>query len=40
MPPTLANGKVCYIELPAVDDPAGNIIGLYQDPGRPTASEK
>jgi hypothetical protein len=21
MPPTLANGKVCYIEIPAVDIP-------------------
>jgi len=37
MPPTLANGKICYIEIPAVDvrrDPAGNVIGLYQQPAR------
>lgn len=41
MPPTLANGKICYIEIPATDvarsqrdfrDPAGNVIGLYQEP--------
>lgn len=62
--PTLANGKICYVELPALDiqrsanfyakafdwkveplgpdapatiarfrDPAGNVLGLYQDPG-------
>jgi hypothetical protein len=43
MPPTFANGKICYLEIPAVDvgadapeitarflDPAGNVIGLYQ----------
>jgi len=45
MPPTVANGKICYVEIPATDvrrsadfyqavfrDPAGNLIGLYQQP--------
>jgi predicted enzyme related to lactoylglutathione lyase len=56
MPPTLGNGKICYLEIPTVDarrsaafyagvcgwrlrerrdgsfrDPAGNVIGLYQE---------
>jgi predicted enzyme related to lactoylglutathione lyase len=67
MPPTLGNGKVCYLVYIMVDsvaatvdavlanggeivqpigvdapeitarfrDPAGNVIGLYQDPSRP-----
>ena len=59
MPPTLANGKVCYIclltqggevvqpigaDAPEVTarfrDPAGNVIGLYQEPGRSAASKQ
>jgi catechol 2,3-dioxygenase-like lactoylglutathione lyase family enzyme len=75
MPPSLANGKICYVEVPAVDvprsvafyeavfgwrtrrrgdgqkpigagapevtarfrDPAGNVLGLYQEPDAPAA---
>jgi hypothetical protein len=41
MPPTFANGKICYVEIPATDVAgsvrfyeavAGNLIGLYQQP--------
>ena len=40
MEPTLGHGKVCYVEIPALDverssrfyDPAGNVLGIYQNP--------
>ena len=43
--PTLGNGKVCYIEIPALDINRSaefyekvfgwqNVMGLYQEPGR------
>ncbi len=42
MRPTFGNGKICHLEIPAVDversaitarfcDPAGNPFGLYQE---------
>jgi predicted enzyme related to lactoylglutathione lyase len=45
MPPSRANGKICYIEIPALDVQRAafygkvfgwtlNVIGLYQEPVR------
>jgi hypothetical protein len=40
MPPTLANGKTC--DAPEITarfrDLGGNVIGLYQEPGRAAQS--
>jgi len=59
--PTIASGKICYIEIPAravgeggtvvrpIDpdaaeifahfgDPAGNVLGIYQQPGLAVAA--
>jgi hypothetical protein len=38
VPPTVAHGKICYIDTPEVTarfrDPGGNVLGVYQHPSR------
>jgi hypothetical protein len=30
----MTNGRICYLEITSrFSDPAGNVIGLYQEPG-------